>query len=31
VERLVTSGAVPVEQRVSIIRGDRYSFVARWP
>jgi GntR family transcriptional regulator len=31
VERLVAAGAVPVEQRVSIIRGDRYSYVARWP
>jgi GntR family transcriptional regulator len=30
VERLVSSGGVPVEWRLSRIRGDRYTFVARW-
>ena len=31
VERLVLAGDTPVEWRTSLIRGDRYSMVARWP
>jgi GntR family transcriptional regulator len=30
VERLGLSGHMPVEWRHSIVRGDRFSFVARW-
>jgi GntR family transcriptional regulator len=30
VERLGLCGAVPVEWRHSVVRGDRFSFVARW-
>ena len=30
IERVATSGGRPVERRVSVVRGDRYSFIARW-
>jgi GntR family transcriptional regulator len=30
VERLALAGDVPVEWRVSVVRGDRYSFRAEW-
>lgn len=30
-ERLVRAGGTPVEWRLSLIRGDRYSLVAHWP
>ena len=30
IERLVTDGGRPVEWRRSLVRGDRYAFVARW-
>jgi GntR family transcriptional regulator len=31
IERLALAGDTPVEWRRSLIRGDRYSLVARWP
>jgi GntR family transcriptional regulator len=30
-ERLVSAGALTIEWRRSLIRGDRYSLVAKWP
>ncbi len=31
IQRLVLAGERPIEWRESLIRGDRYSLVARWP
>lgn len=31
IERLARAGQVPVELRRSLVRGDRYAFVASWP
>ncbi len=31
IDRLVLAGDLPVEWRKSLIRGDRYSLIARWP
>ena len=30
IERLIRSGGRPIEWRQSVVRGDRYTFVARW-
>ncbi len=30
IERLASSAGIPIEWRQSIVRGDRFSFVARW-
>jgi GntR family transcriptional regulator len=31
IERLALVGDIPIEWRTSLIRGDRYSLIARWP
>ncbi len=31
IERLVFVGDIPIEWRMSLIRGDRYSLIAQWP